>query len=160
MRASTPRNTSRRFSAACSIRGIPASTFPWEWVWNYYHACQSTRKLAEVIVGPGRAAHAWAAKMRRCLKDKPSGVLGMLRSGGALQSIRGLVGKASAYEQAYGYLRRHASSMDYARCRRLRTAIGSGVTEAACKILFAQPFKRTGMKWGNPSEGPRFSRFG
>ena len=37
--------------------------------------------------------------------------------------------------------------MDYCTCRRLRTPIGSGVTEAACKIVFTQRFKRAGMKW-------------
>jgi hypothetical protein len=37
--------------------------------------------------------------------------------------------------------------MDYSRYRRLRTPIGSGVKEAACKIVFTQRFKRAGMKW-------------
>ena len=37
--------------------------------------------------------------------------------------------------------------MGYSRYRRLRTPIVSGVTEAACKIVFTQRFKRAGMKW-------------
>ena len=66
---------------------------------------------------------------------------------GALKSRRGLVGEESDYDKAYGYLRRHAGWMDYSRYCRLRTPIGSGVTEAACKIVFTQRFKRAGMKW-------------
>ncbi len=125
----------------------PGQCLPWEWVVDYYHACQYLSQLAEAIFGPGRAAYAWAAKMRRWLKDKPGGVFRVLRSAGALRTIRGLVGEESAYDQAYAYLRRHAPAMDYARHRRLRTPIGSGVTEAACKIVFTQRFKRAGMKW-------------
>ena len=81
------------------------------------------------------------------LKEKPGGVFRVLRSAGALQAIRGLVGEESDYQSAYAYLRNHAASMDYCTCRRLRTPIGSGITEAACKILFTQRFKRAGMKW-------------
>ena len=37
--------------------------------------------------------------------------------------------------------------MDYAAYRRLRMPIGSGITEAACKVVFTQRFKQSGMKW-------------
>lgn len=125
----------------------PGELLPWEWIVDYYHACQYVSRLGEAIFGPGRAAHAWSAKMRRWLKEKPGGVYRVLRSVGALRSIRGLVGEESDYASAYNFLRGHASSMDYSRYRRQRTPIGSGVTEAACKIVFTQRFKRAGMKW-------------
>jgi hypothetical protein len=85
--------------------------------------------------------------MRHWLKEKPGGVYRVLRSVGTLKAVRGLVGEESDYDKAYGYLRRHAGWMDYLRYRRLRTPIGSGVTEAACQIVFTQRFKRAGMKW-------------
>lgn len=119
----------------------------WEWVVDYYHACQYISKLGEAIFGKGREASAWSAKMRRWLKEKPGGVYRVLRSAGALRSIRGLVGEEENYSDAYGYLRRHAGSMDYRRLRHLGSPIGSGITEAACKIVFAQRFKQAGMKW-------------
>ena len=125
----------------------PGQLLQWEWVVDYYHACQYVSRLGEAIFGPGRAAHAWSAKMRRWLKEKPGGVYRVLRSAGALCSIRGLVGEESDYTSAYNFLRRHARSMDYSRYRRQRTPIGSGVTEAGCKIVFTQRFKRAGMKW-------------
>jgi len=81
-------------------------------------------------------------------------VFRVLRSAGALRSIRGLVGEASDYDKAYAYLRGHARSMDYHRYRRLRSPIGSGVTEAACKIVFTQRFKRAGMKWNIDTGAP------
>ncbi len=38
--------------------------------------------------------------------------------------------------------------MDDAACRKARLPIGSGVTEAACKTVFAERLKRSGMTWG------------
>jgi len=135
----------------------PGRFLQWEWVVDYYHACQYVSRLGEAIFGPGRAAHAWSAKMRRWLKEKPGGVYRVLRSAGALRSIRGLVGEESDYATAYNFLRRHARSMDYSRYRRQRTPIGSGVTEAGCKIVFTQRFKRAGMKWNVEDGGPVLS---
>ena len=126
----------------------PGKYLEWEWVVDYYHACQYISNLAQVIFGPGREAYTWAAKMRRTLKEKPGGVFRVLRSAGQLRAIRGLVGEESDYESAYRYLHRHARWMNYAERRRLLVPIGSGVTEAACKIVFTQRFKCAGMKWG------------
>ena len=39
------------------------------------------------------------------------------------------------------------SKMDYPTYRHFRLPIGSGITEAACKIMFTQRFKQSGMKW-------------
>ena len=126
----------------------PGKYLEWEWVVDYYHACQYISNLAQVIFGPGREAFAWAAKMRRTLKEKRGGVFRVLRSAGQLRAIRGLVGEESDYDSAYNYLRGHSPWMNYAERRRLRVPIGSGVTEAACKIVFSQRFKCAGMKWG------------
>jgi hypothetical protein len=38
--------------------------------------------------------------------------------------------------------------MDYAARKQVRLPIGSGVTEAACKTVFAERLKRSGMTWG------------
>lgn len=125
----------------------PGETLEWEWIVDYYHACQYISKLGEAIFGPGREAFAWAAKQRRVLKEKPDGVFRVLRSAGALLKIRGLVGSEASYCTAYNYLRERASKMDYVNYRRLRLPIGSGITEAACKVVFTQRFKQSGMKW-------------
>jgi hypothetical protein len=125
----------------------PTELLPWEWIVDYYHACQYITKLAEAIFGPGRAAISWAAKQRRVLKEKPGGVFRVLRSAGALMTIRGLAGSEDSYWSAYDFLRNRASKMNYATYRHLRLPIGSGITEAACKIVFTQRFKQSGMKW-------------
>jgi hypothetical protein len=125
----------------------PTELLAWEGIVDYYHACQYITQLAEAIFGPGRAAFAWAAKQRRVFKEKPGGVFRVLRSAGALLTIRGWVGSEQTYWQAYQYLRERESKMNYRTYRRLRLPIGSRVTEAACKIVFTQRFKQSGMKW-------------
>ncbi len=125
----------------------PTEYLEWEWVVDYYHACEYITTLGEMIFGKGREATAWSAKQRRVLKNKPGGVFRVLRSAGALMAFRGLMGEEDAYWSAYHYLRQRASKMDYAAYRRLRMPIGSGITEAACKVVFTQRFKQSGMKW-------------
>jgi len=125
----------------------PDEYLEWEWVVDYYHACQYITKLGETIFGKGREATAWAKKQRRVLLEKPGGVFRVLRSAGALLSQRDLMGNEADYWSAYHYLRKRASKMDYSTYRRLRMPIGSGITEAACKIVFTQRFKQSGMKW-------------
>lgn len=125
----------------------PTELLGWEWIVDYYHACLYLTKLAEVIFGVGRSASAWAARQRHVLKERRGGIFRVLRSAGALLTTRGLVGAEDTYWQAYLYLRERASKMDYPTYRRHLLPIGSGVTEAACKIVFTQRFKQSGMKW-------------
>ena len=121
----------------------------WEWVLDYYHACQYLTKMAEALFGTGtQAAAAWAAKMRRWLRDKRHGVFRVLHSAAAHFCRWELTAaEQQAYEQAYQYLRTRMALMDYCDYRRRGLAIGSGITEAACKTLFTQRFKQSGMKW-------------
>ena len=51
------------------------------------------------------------------------------------------------YWEAYNYLLTHSKEMKYSEYRRLRLPIGSGVTEAGCKVVFTQRFKESGMTW-------------
>lgn len=119
----------------------------WERIVDYYHACEYITTLAEAIFGKGQAASAWARKMRLILKTKPGGIFRVLRSASALKHHRDLTGDESDYGTAYRYLRNHAAWMKYSEDRNQRLAIGSGITEAGCKILFTQRFKQSGMKW-------------
>lgn len=121
----------------------------WEWVVDFYHACGYLTKLAEALFGAGTpAAAAWAHKMRRWLQYKPHGVFRVLHSAAAHRQIWQLSDEEEkAYEKAYSYLKKRMRFMDYADYRRRGLAIGSGITEAACKILFTQRFKQSGMTW-------------
>ncbi len=125
----------------------------WEWVLDFYHVCVYLGHMAEALFGTQTAAQAaWLARMRRWLLERPHGAAQVARS--AMQLLgRRTMSKAQreSFWKAYRYLRRHARWMDYAGYRRRGLPIGSGVTEAACKTVFTQRFKRSGMRWERES---------
>jgi hypothetical protein len=121
----------------------------WQWVLDYYHACLYVTKIAEALFGKEtQAAAAWAAKRRRWLKDKKDGIARVLHSAAAhAWRLEFTPEEQTAYDDAYQYLSKRQRWMDYWTYRRHGLAIGSGITEAACKTLFTQRFKQSGMKW-------------
>jgi len=134
------------------LQKMPDPRRPWrslEWrrVIDYYHACQYVQQLADVIFGPGTESQCWAKRMREQLKTRAAGVARVLQSAAALRHKRGLWGQTKVYEHAYAYLKKRRHWMDYQAYRREHLPIGSGITEAACKIVFTQRLKRSGMAW-------------
>ena len=131
----------------------PAQRLAWEWVLDFFHVCSYVGQVAESLFGrQTKAGAAWFARMRRWLRDRPGGAAHIVRS--AMQHrARRQMSKAAqtAFWKAYRYLRKHQRWMDYAGARRRGLPIGSGVTEAACKTVFTQRFKRSGMRWGRES---------
>jgi hypothetical protein len=127
----------------------PGHFLEWTRVVDFYHATEYLAKLAAVLFDDPRAAHAWQRRMRRWLKHEPNAVFRILHSAAKYRSERRLSAKEEeAYCAAYQYLNNYKAYMDYQAYRRLGLPIGSGVTEAACKSVFTQRFKESGMSWG------------
>ena len=100
------------------------------------------------MFGKGRRSAAWVRKMQRWLL-KPGGANRVLHSAAALRERYGLRGKRRAeYQRAYAYLRDRMAYLRYAEYRRWGVPLGSGVTEAGCKTVYAQRLKLSGMSWG------------
>jgi hypothetical protein len=119
----------------------------WLWVVDYYHASSYVSKLGELLFAEPTAGYAWARRMRGLLLQK-RGVFAVLHSAAAYHARQAFsANEEKAYQEAYGYLLRHKGSMAYEEYRRRGLPIGSGVTEAGCKIVFTQRFKESGMKW-------------
>jgi hypothetical protein len=125
----------------------------WEWVLDFYHVCGYIGQMAEALFGAETTAGArWFAKMRRWLRERWQGAAQVARSATQLLDRRQMTqAQQTAFWKAYRYLRRHRRWMDYEGYRRRGLPIGSGVTEAACKTVFTQRFKRSGMRWGHES---------
>lgn len=120
----------------------------WNWIVDYYHAAQRITTMAEALFGDSPEGQAWAAKMRKLLK-KSNGPARVLWSAAQMRSRHGLVkSRRKAFQQAYNYLRTRTRHMQYAEFRSQGLPIGSGITEAACKTIFTQRLKLSGMRWG------------
>jgi len=122
---------------------------PLEWIRivDFYPACGYVPQVADTIFGAGDAAQTWAKEMRHVLKTKADGAARLLQSASALRRCRGLRGQAKLYHQAYRYLKTRTPWMRYHSYERQRLPRGSGITEAACKVVFTQRLKRSGMSW-------------
>ena len=126
----------------------PGQRLRWLGVIDYYHATTYIAKMAEVLFASPSQGRAWMRKMCRWLKDKPRGLNRVLHSAAALRRRRrGLRRAWKKYQKGYDYLRKYLRFMDYAGYRRQGLGIGSGVTEAACKTVFTQRLKQSGMTW-------------
>ena len=120
----------------------------WEWVIDFYHACEYIYKMSEALFSDATRARGWARKMCRWLKTKSRGIYRVLHSAAAIRQRRMVVGKKrEQYRNAYNYLRKRIRFLDYGRYRNDHLPIGSGVTEAACKTVFTQRLKQSGMTW-------------
>jgi hypothetical protein len=120
----------------------------WLWIVDYYHAASYVTRLAQVLFSEEKTRHAWARRMRRLLRDKDRGVIRVLHSAAQYYG-RKTWGKEQAkeYREAYNYLLKHSKDMKYSEYKRVGLPIGSGVTEAGCKVVFTQRFKQSGMTW-------------
>jgi hypothetical protein len=119
----------------------------WLWIVDYFHAAQRLTTMAEAVFRTGRDASAWAARMRKLLK-KPNGPFKVLHAAAALKARRPMTNaRRKEFEKAYNYLRARTKHMQYAAYRNQGLPIGSGVTEAACKTVFTQRLKLSGMRW-------------
>jgi hypothetical protein len=131
----------------------PEQRLSWQWVLDFYHVSGYVSQLGDALFGQGDArGRQWYACMRRWLRDRPQGVAQVLRSAMQHYNRRGLSAAATkAFWKAYRYLRKHSRWMEYAQYRQQGLPLGSGVTEAACKTVFTQRLKRSGMRWHKSS---------
>jgi hypothetical protein len=124
----------------------------WTRVADYYHASERIWTIADVLFGKGtREADAWARRMPKL----PSGASRVLHSAAShfhrrqQQSRKLSTRKQEAYRVAYGYIQSRTKFMRYREYTSLHIPLGSGVTEAACKTVFTQRLKNSGMRWSH-----------
>jgi hypothetical protein len=120
----------------------------WLWIVDYYHAASYVSRLAHVLFAEEKTQQAWARRMRRVLRDKERGVIRVLHSAAQHRGFKTWrKDEEKEYQEAYSYLLKHSMEMKYSEYRRAGLPIGSGVTEAGCKVVFTQRFKESGMTW-------------
>ena len=119
----------------------------WIRVVDFYHAGERVWSMARILFGEGMHGASWARKMLKWML-KPGGVYRVLHSAAAFRDLKKLSGKKLAkFETDYAYLRDRMRFMRYAEYRAVGIPLGSGVTEAACKTIFTQRLKQSGMTW-------------
>ncbi len=122
----------------------------WQRVADYYHAAERVWKISEILFGKkNKRYQRWARRMLRLLK-KPNGPKRVLHSAAAHKARRKLGKKRlEEFHTAYNYIRNRTKWMQYSQFKNRHIPLGSGITEAACKTVYTQRLKLSGMGWKN-----------
>lgn len=118
---------------------------------DFYHASEYVGKAAQAMFGPKQAKEreAWLADRLHRLKHN---------QGAATRLWKEMEGFAASHtirrqslreglHSAVTYFRNQKHRMNYGYHTARQQPIGSGVTEAACKVLIKQRFCRSGCRW-------------
>ena len=128
---------------------ISGAKLDWTRVADFYHVSERVWAMADALFTKSqqRESVAWARRMLKNLK-RPSGASRVLHSAASLLSRRKL-GKTRLenFQKAYRYIQTRTRFMKYHEYQQTHLPIGSGVTEAACKTVFTQRLKLSGMRW-------------
>lgn len=143
-------NETKYFHAVLSRMVHPRTgeNLSWQRILDFYHAMERVWTLADVLFGDDvRGRWAWGRRMGKLLK-KANGPFRVLHAAAALKACRTLNRVAAAeYQKAYNYLRARTPWMQYCEYARLKLPLGSGIVEAACKTIYTQRLKLSGMRW-------------
>ncbi len=109
---------------------------------DFFHACEHLSDVADHAV-----ATDWYDKYRAILRDDANGIDKVIR---AIRHLRDKATTATALkdlERELRFFQKHRRRMRYAALNAMGYTIGSGVVEAANKVLVNQRMKRAGMRW-------------
>lgn len=122
----------------------------WVRVVDFYHVSERIWTMASLLFGSdSRGSVSWAHRMLKALK-KPNGASRVLHSAASHFHRRELARSATKdFWKAYRYLQQRTRFLRYDEYKSKHIPLGSGVTEAACKTVFTQRMKLSGMRWGH-----------
>jgi hypothetical protein len=120
---------------------------------DFWHAAEYLGKAAAVLYrGHPATREAWMEESCHTLKHEPGGAEAVLKRLRSQARVRPWAKGDEDVQRAITYFANQskAGRMDYASRVAANEPIGSGVTEAACKVLVKQRLCGSGMKWKEP----------
>ena len=120
---------------------------------DFWHAAEYLSDAADALFArePG-AKRPWLESSCHRLKHEPGAARQLIRDLKRLAAEKGVAPDHPEVEAAITYFTNQskAGRMDYAPLVESKIPIGSGVTEAACKVLVKQRLCGSGMRWKEP----------
>ena len=120
---------------------------------DFWHAVEYLGKAATVLYrGQPATREKWMDENCHTLKHAPDGAEAVLKRLRSQAKVRPWAKDDEDVQRAITYFanQSRAGRMDYASRVAANEPIGSGVTEAACKVLVKQRLCGSGMKWKEP----------
>ena len=120
---------------------------------DFWHAAEYLSDAADVLFArTPEAKAAWLEGSCHRLKHEPGAARQLIRDMRRLAAEKGVPSDHAEIEAVLTYFgnQSKAGRMDYPPLVESKIPIGSGVTEAACKVLVKQRLCGSGMKWKEP----------
>lgn len=115
---------------------------------DYYHASEYLTSVSHSIFKSEDKRKGWLIDSCHLLKHEIGGAKLLLEEFKGYQNTKKLgKNKALNLQKAITYFENNIDRMDYNKFYQSYYPIGSGVTEAACKVIVKQRLGNSGMKW-------------
>ena len=115
---------------------------------DYWHACEYLTKASKASSRSSYERKIWLEQARDDLLNQQGGAMSLLKKMKGFSRKHKLSKVArESLETAITYFTNHHHQMDYATSLEMNFPVGSGVTEAACKVIVKQRLCQSGMKW-------------
>ena len=115
---------------------------------DYWHACEYLTLASKTACKSVYQQKQWLIDARKTLKEEDNGVIELLTQMNQFtkKKKQSKVAK-EGLDKAMTYFKNHYYQMEYSTYLNYNYPIGSGVTEAACKVIVKQRLSNSGMKW-------------
>lgn len=113
---------------------------------DFFHASEHLADVSVVLKKYGAARKTWLEEACHDLKHMPKGAQQILRE---LRHFRSTVSGdvPEVLHETITYFENNQHRMKYAHYQKMGYPIGSGVTEAACKVVVKHRLNGSGMRW-------------
>ena len=116
-------------------------------VLDFFHASEYVAKVAEAIYSNKEKKALFMTKSCHKLKYEENGAKELLSEFTEYRKKKINTQKKEKLESAITYFKNQIAKMNYSMYLEKNIPIGSGVTEAACKVIVKQRLCNSGMKW-------------
>ena len=117
---------------------------------DFYHASEYLPLVSKAVSTSRYEQKQWLEKARSQLKNETGGAEQLLEKMKSLRRKKISNAVRENLEKSVTYFENHHHQMDYATYLEKGYPIGSGVTEAACKVIVKERLCLSGMKWKLP----------
>jgi hypothetical protein len=118
-----------------------------EQILDFYHASEYLSKASKAAFKRSDQASHWLEKACHTLKGTEDGAKLVLSEMKAFLNKQVAEDKKEIIQSAITYFTNHIHQMNYYKYQQNSWPIGSGVIEAACKVIIKQRLCNSGMRW-------------
>ena len=116
-------------------------------VLDFFHATEYLAKVSKSAYKRKFEGKEWLKQSCHILKHEPNGARTLLKEMITLKNKKIGKEKKEEIDTAITYFTNHLKQMDYSNYLSQNIPIGSGVIEAACKVIIKQRMCNSGMRW-------------